>query len=180
MPSQLFSPSRAKGMETRGQAFGSLAGAMPIFPAFGPLRRGRTRKICTPGKTIFRSSRAHTLKFGAIYSRNSKNEQQSNAEFGGLFGAVGYNGCSGKVVAGQCPNASGNQTGYDVANVLLKNMAFNWSEASNININDIRWRNTEFYAADTFRLSSRLTVVYGVRYSQLPNPYFDDNLYTSV
>jgi len=121
----------------------------------------------------------HTFKFGGVYSRNSKNEQQSNAEFGGLFGAVGYNGCSGTVVAGQCPNASGNLTGYDVADVLLKNMAFNWSEASNININDIRWRNTEFYAADTFRVTSRFTLVYGVRYSLLPNPYFNDNLYTS-
>jgi hypothetical protein len=121
----------------------------------------------------------HTLKFGGIYSRNSKNEQQSNAEFGGLFGAVGFNGCSGTVVAGQCPNASGNLTGYDVADVLLKNMAFNWSEASNININDIRWQNTEFYAADTYRVTSRFTLVYGLRYSLLPNPYFNDDLYTS-
>ena len=121
----------------------------------------------------------HTLKFGGVFSRNSKNEQQSNAEFGGLFGAVGYNGCSGTIVVGQCPNKSGNTTRYDVSDVLLQNMAFNWSEASNININDIRWRNAEFYAADTFRMTSRLTVVYGVRYSILPNPYFDDNLYTS-
>jgi len=121
----------------------------------------------------------HTLKFGASYSRNSKNEQQSNAEFGNINGAVGYNGCSGKIVPGQCPNASGNQTGYDVADLLLKNMAFNWSEASNININDIRWQNTEFYGADTFRVNSRFTIVYGVRYSLLPNPYFNDNLYTS-
>jgi len=121
----------------------------------------------------------HTLKFGGIYSRNSKNEQQSNAEFGGLFGAVGYNGCSGALVPGQCPNTAGNLTGYDVADVLLKNMAFNWSEASNININDIRWQNTEFYAADTFRMTSKFTLVYGVRYSLLPNPYFNDDLYTS-
>ena len=121
----------------------------------------------------------HTLKFGAVYSRNSKNEQQSNAEFGGLFGAVGYNGCTNKVVAGQCPNTSGNLTGYDVSDLLLQNMAFNWSEASTININDIRWQNTEFYAADTFRVTSRFTLVYGVRYSLLPNPYFADDLYTS-
>jgi len=128
----------------------------------------------------------HTLKFGGIFSRNSKNEQQSNAEFGGLFGAVGYNGCNGTVTKDAmgnpilpCPNGAGNLTGYDVADNLLLNMAFNWSEASNININDIRWRNTEFYGADTFRLSNRLTVVYGVRYSLLPNPYFNDDLYTS-
>ena len=121
----------------------------------------------------------HTLKIGGVYSRNSKNEQQSNAEFGGLFGAVGYNGCSGTVVAGQCPNTSGNTTGYDVADMILKNMAFNWSEASNININDIRWRNTEFYVSDTFRMTKRFTLVYGVRWSFLPNPYFADDLYTS-
>jgi len=123
----------------------------------------------------------HTLKFGAIYSRNSKNEQQSNAEFGGMFGAVGYNGCNGKLVAGQCPytTAGSFTTGYDVADQLLTGMAFNWSEASNININDIRWKNAEFYGADTFRVNNRLTVVYGVRYSLLPNPYFADDLYTS-
>jgi hypothetical protein len=123
----------------------------------------------------------HTLKFGAIYSRNSKNEQQSNAEFGGMFGAVGYNGCNGKLVPGQCPftTAGSFTTGYDVADQLLQGMAFNWSEASNININDIRWQNTEFYAADTFRMTNRFTVVYGVRYSLLPNPYFNDDLYTS-
>jgi len=123
----------------------------------------------------------HTLKFGGIYSRNSKNEQQSNAEFGGMFGAVGYNGCNGTLVAGQCPftTAGSFTTGYDVADQVLKNMAFNWSEASNININDIRWQNTEFYAADTFRMTNRFTLVYGVRYSLLPNPYFNDDLYTS-
>ena len=121
----------------------------------------------------------HTLKFGGIFSRDSKNEQQSNAEFGGLFGAVGYNGCNGAKVPGQCANGAGNLTGYDVADVLLKNMSLNWSEASNININDIRWRNTEFYAADTYRVTSRFTLVYGVRYSLLPNPYFADDLYTS-
>ncbi|MGB4785184.1 MAG: carboxypeptidase regulatory-like domain-containing protein [Candidatus Acidiferrum sp.] len=109
----------------------------------------------------------HTLKFGGVYSRNSKNEQTPNAEFGGIFGAVGYQG------------QWGNNTGYDVADMELKNMAISMNEASNITINDIRWQNTEFYAADNWRITPRFTLNYGVRYSLLPNPYFADDLYTS-
>jgi len=41
-----------------------------------------------------------------------------------------------------------------------------------------RWQNYEFYAGDTFRLSKNLTVVYGLRWSFLPNPYLADNHYT--
>lgn len=110
---------------------------------------------------------SHTLKFGALYSRNSKNEQTPNAEFGGVFGVVGYQG------------QWGNKTGYDVADMELKNMAISMSEASDITINDIRWRNTEFYAADNWRMTPRFTLNYGVRYELLPNPYFADDLYTS-
>jgi len=109
----------------------------------------------------------HTLKFGAIYSRNSKNEQTPNAEFGAIFNSVGFQG------------NGGNKTGYDVADMELKGMAVSMNEASSITINDIRWRNTEFYAADNWRMTPRFTLNYGVRYSLLPNPYFADDLYTS-
>jgi Carboxypeptidase regulatory-like domain len=110
---------------------------------------------------------AHTLKFGAVYSRNSKNEQTPNQEFGGIFGSTGFQGVGAA------------KTGFDVADMELKGMAINMGEASNITINDIRWQNTEFYAADNFRVTSRLTLNYGLRYSLLPNPYFADDLYTS-
>ena len=110
---------------------------------------------------------AHTLKFGALYSYNSKNEQTPNSEFGGIFGAVGYQG------------QWGNNTGYDVADMELKNMAISMNEASSITTNDIRWRNGEFYAADNWRMTPRFTLNYGVRWELLPNPYFADDLYTS-
>ena len=111
----------------------------------------------------------HTLKFGALYRRSAKDEQNPNLEFGGIFGAVGFQGRSG----------TADHTGYDVSDMLLKNMAINMNEASTILTNDIRWTDSGLYAADNWRVNSRLTVNYGLRWELLPNPYFADDLYTS-
>ena len=128
----------------------------------------------------------HTLKFGGIYSRNLKDEQSPNAEFGAINGGVvGYNGCQ-KLTQPGCANApkdaKGNgifKTGYDVADNILRNMAVPWSETASIFTNDIRWRNYEFYADDNWRVNNRLTVEFGARWSMLPNPYFEDDRYTT-
>jgi hypothetical protein len=111
----------------------------------------------------------HTLKFGGMYRRSAKNEQNPNAEFGAIFNTVGFQGNTGP----------GTKTGFDVADMELKGMAVNMNEASNILINDIRWYDGAFYAADNWRVNSRLTLNYGVRYELLPNPYFADDKYTS-
>lgn len=108
----------------------------------------------------------HTLKFGGLYKRSSKDEQNPNLEFGGIFGTVGFNGSSAK-------------TGYDVADMELKGMAVTMNETDTILINDIRWYDGALYVADNFRATNRLTLNYGVRYELLPNPYFADDLYTS-
>jgi hypothetical protein len=119
----------------------------------------------------------HTFKFGASVSKNSKNEQQSNTEFGAFGGPTGFNGCSGKISAA-CPNSTGNTTGYNPADLLLEGMAFGLGETNTIYTGHDRWHNYEFYAGDTFRLSKKLTVVYGIRWSFLPNPYLADNKYS--
>ena len=113
----------------------------------------------------------HTMKFGAMYRRSAKNEQNPNQEFGGIFGNQGYQGDS---TAG-----ANNFTGYDVADLELKGMAIAMNETNTILINDIRWYDGAFYAADNWRVTPRLTLNYGVRYELLPNPWFADDKYTS-
>lgn len=111
----------------------------------------------------------HILKFGGMYRRSAKDEQNPNLEFGGIFGTVGYQGFT----------SGSNKTGYDVSDMELKHMAVVVNETNTILINDIRWYDAGFYAADNFRWTSRFTVNYGARYELLPNPYFADDLYTS-
>jgi len=120
----------------------------------------------------------HSFKFGASLSKNMKDEQQSNLEYGNFGGPLGYNGCNGGITAA-CPNGkTGNTTGYNPADILLHSMAFGMGETNTIFTGKNRWQNYEFYVGDTFRLSKKLTVVYGVRWSFLPNPYLADNHYT--
>ena len=119
----------------------------------------------------------HSLIFGASLSRNMKDEQQSNLEYGNFGGPTGFHGCNGGVNAA-CPNSAGNTTGYNPADMLLEGMTYGMGETNNIFTGRNRWHNYEFYAGDTFRLTPRLTVVYGFRWSFLPNPTLADNRYT--
>jgi hypothetical protein len=110
----------------------------------------------------------HTIKIGALYSRNYKAEQAANSEFGTLGGPVGLNGFKGLA----------NQTGYGISDLELQNMALGWSETSDIfKVRNV-WHDVEFYVTDNFRITPRLTVDYGFRWSFLRNPYLSDNRYT--
>jgi hypothetical protein len=109
----------------------------------------------------------HTIKVGALYSRNYKAEQ-GNGEFGTLGGPVGLNGFKGLQ----------NQTGYGIADLELSNMALGWSESQNLfKVRNV-WHDVEFYVADNWRVTPRLTVDYGFRWSFLRNPYLSDDRYT--
>ncbi len=109
----------------------------------------------------------HTIKVGGLYSRNYKAEQ-GNGEFGTLGGPVGLNGFKGLA----------NQTGYGNADLELLNMAVGWSEVQNLfKIRNV-WHDVEFYVTDNFRVTPRLTVDYGFRWSFLRNPYLSDDRYT--
>jgi Carboxypeptidase regulatory-like domain/TonB-dependent Receptor Plug Domain len=109
----------------------------------------------------------HTIKVGGLYARNYKAEQ-GNGEFGTLGGPVGLNGFKGLQ----------NQTGYGIADLELSNMALGWSEVQSLfKIRNV-WHDVEFYVTDNYRVTPRLTVDYGFRWSFLRNPYLSDDRYT--
>jgi hypothetical protein len=107
----------------------------------------------------------HIVKVGGLASMNKKNEDTNgngSSENWNFWGATGMNGWGGN-------------TGNLLANFLLKDMAWGFSEFSTSHPAPQRWRDAELYAADSWQVSPRLTVDYGVRYSMFYNPYTADD-----
>jgi hypothetical protein len=112
----------------------------------------------------------HTLRFGGLYSRNYKAEQSTNAEWGNISGIVGYNGSKAGTSA---------STLYGLTDLELVNMGVSWSETANLFKTRNVWRDVEGYATDNWRITPRLTLDYGVRWSYLGPPYLSDDRYTN-
>lgn len=106
----------------------------------------------------------HSWKFGFLYSSNIKNENQYGGQDRPTFGEGGGWGVT-------------QATGNTLANILLPGTGPNPQEftgvsESNINPTDQgRWHDVEWYAGDTWRISRRVTLNYGFRWSFLREPY---------
>ncbi|HXB21725.1 MAG TPA: carboxypeptidase regulatory-like domain-containing protein [Candidatus Solibacter sp.] len=112
----------------------------------------------------------HTLKMGVSYSRNAKDQDNFSQKQGVTFGPGGYNGCKNVGDPG-CTGIAFTNTGYGPSDFLLKNQAVNWGEQNTIFKKQGRWQNLEAYVNDDWKLTPRLTLNLGLRYSFLPNPY---------
>jgi hypothetical protein len=107
-----------------------------------------------------RSFGKHLFKAGIVASYNQKNEDvfdQGSAESSSFGDAVGLAG-------------EGDTTGNPLADLLLRGMAFDFSEAKAERAIQQRWRDVEAYASDSLKLS-HLTLDYGLRWSRFENPY---------
>jgi hypothetical protein len=105
---------------------------------------------------------SHTIKVGVLYARSAKDEEQG-LEAGGLWGAGGY----------QTVDWSNTNNFY--GDMILKGMTWGGQEnASNV-LADIRWRDVEFYAGDTWKVRRNFTLDYGFRWSFIPPEYMDKN-----
>ena len=71
-------------------------------------------------------------------------------------------------------------TGMPLANAMIPgNIYTGLSETSTDIYNQMRWRDYEFYAGDSWKVNRKLTVDLGVRYSMLRTPYQVNGLMTS-
>lgn len=112
----------------------------------------------------------HWLKAGVLYSENSKFETiggSSSFESPAFWGALGLNGWG-----------SGT-TGNVLADFLLQDMSWHFEETSHQPAPELNWVDAEVYVADTWQINPRVSLDYGVRYSNYKWPYDSDDLLTA-
>ena len=103
----------------------------------------------------------HLFKAGVFASYNEKNEDVfdwgsgESSQFGDAVGLTG----------------EGDTTGNVLADLLLKDMAFDFSEASHDRSIQQRWRDVEAYVADSWKIHPRVTLDFGLRWSRFESPY---------
>src|SRR3954470_22964644 len=107
----------------------------------------------------------HLMKAGGLFSTNKKNEDVGGF---GSFEQSAFWGSSGL-------NGGGGTTGNLLADFLLKDMLWGFSENSGQRQVPQRWHDFELYASDSWKANARMTVDFGVRYSAFYNPYAADN-----
>lgn len=104
---------------------------------------------------------SHDLKFGGLFAHNFKDEPGSGA--GGGNQQLTIQGC-------------GEQTGHCIADLLLRDtVLLNYTEIANTEVANGRWRDYEFYVNDTWKLHPRVTLTLGLRYSQFPTAWEEEN-----
>jgi hypothetical protein len=112
----------------------------------------------------------HTFKVGVIYDQNAKDEEQGQ-EAGGMWGGAGYiNSANVPTLTWGSPTG-GNQW----SDTVLKGSMWGVNENNRNPISDPRWRDVEFYFGDTWKVTSRLTMDYGFRWSLMPDAWLADN-----
>ena len=130
-----------------------------------------TLDIYTVRDDVSKVAGRHNYKFGVFLGYDGKNEDTSTSSSEHpTFATANYAIDTTK---------GGIQTSNNLANVLIPGNPFLLSETSTNVRAQLRWRDYEFYAADTWKISPRITLNYGLRYSLLRNPTQPANQMTS-
>jgi Carboxypeptidase regulatory-like domain/TonB-dependent Receptor Plug Domain len=108
----------------------------------------------------------HTFKVGVFFQRARKDQ----IAWGNSNGQVNFRNCATSVDAGACPNSSGSP----YASALLGYFD-SVGQSSSRPIGYFRYTNLEFYAQDTWKLTPRLTLDFGMRFAWYQPQYDAQN-----
>jgi Carboxypeptidase regulatory-like domain len=125
----------------------------------------------------------HQLKIGALLAHNVK-DQANNGDFnespalwgpGGTCTEGGTPGTPGNNCDSGAWGNTGTTTGNAIASMLLNGTVYGYGESSDLHKAAGRYQDYEIYGQDAWRISHRVTVNYGLRWSILMQPYAADN-----
>ena len=162
----------SQGTPTVWGGLGSYGGGATIW-SIAPWNN--TLDIYTVRDDVSKVAGRHTVKFGVFIGIDGKNEDVSPSSserptFQSIDGSVNTDPKKGPV---------GIVTGNNLANVLIPNNPFILGETSTNVRAQLRWRDYEFYAGDTWKITPRVTLNYGARYSLLRNAFQPNNQITN-
>lgn len=107
----------------------------------------------------------HNLRFGLLLVQQGKNEDNAPSGTNGSFGFLGT-------------QYDGVHTGNDLAD-MLSNFADSYGEDMTNPVQHLRYWDVEAYAQDQWRVSRRLSLTYGIRYSYFGPEIDQNNLLTN-
>jgi hypothetical protein len=111
----------------------------------------------------------HTIKGGMFYQRNRKDQ----VAWGNINGQLNFD--VGPTGGGTCPSGPNTcKLGDPLASALIG--AFNgFSQSTARPVGKFRYNQLEFYVQDTWKITPRLTLDYGMRFAWIPPQYDADN-----
>jgi hypothetical protein len=110
----------------------------------------------------------HTLKTGLFYQRNRKDQPA----WGNINGQFSFS--TAPTSGGTCPGGAGTcNLGDPFASALLGNFD-GFSQSTARPLGKFRYNQLEFYVQDTWKVTPRLTLDYGMRFAWIP-PQYDAN-----
>jgi len=135
------------------------------YTYFGSTPWHQSATNLTANDNLTWSLHSHTLKFGAFYERSRKDQ----IAYGNSNGQFAFSACSTSPT-GCVSGASASNLGSPIASALLGYFQ-TFSQSSSRPTGFFRYNQVEFYAQDTWQVSPRLTLDYGVRFVYIPPQY---------
>ena len=145
------------GFSGNGQSYpGSYFGSTPWHQAATNI---------TANDNLTWSLHSHTTKYGVFYERSRKDQ----ISYGNANGQFSFNACSTSAEGCQ-QGAANSHDGSPFASALLGTFT-SFDQSSARPTGYFRYNQVEFYAQDTWQVSARLTLDYGVRFVYIPPQY---------